>query len=47
MRGDKLLELYDAQLRAHVPERLPAGATVERDGPLVRTVGFGRYGWVE
>ena len=44
--GD-MLELYQAQLRAHVPARLPAGVTVERDGPLVRTIGFGSYGWVE
>jgi len=44
---DILLDLYDSQLRAHVPAYLPAGAIVERDGPLVRTVGFGRYGWVE
>jgi GNAT superfamily N-acetyltransferase len=42
-----LLELYDTQLRAHVPDRLPEGAVVERDGPLVRTLGFGKYGWVE
>jgi GNAT superfamily N-acetyltransferase len=44
---DTLLELYDAQLRAHVPEPLPVGVSVERDGPLVRTIGFGRSGWVE
>jgi GNAT superfamily N-acetyltransferase len=44
---DKLLALYDAQLRAHVPDPLPAGVTVERDGPLVRTIGFGDFGWVE
>ena len=44
---DTLLDLYDTQLRAHVPAHLPAGASVERDGPLVRTVGYGRYGWVE
>ena len=44
---DTLLDLYDTQLRAHVPARLPAGASVEREGPLVRTVGYGRYGWVE
>jgi GNAT superfamily N-acetyltransferase len=44
---DRLLDLYDAQLRAHVPDPLPAGVTVERDGPLVRTVGFGGSGWVE
>jgi GNAT superfamily N-acetyltransferase len=42
-----LLALYDAQLRAHVPVRLPPGASVERDGPVVRTLGFGKYGWVE
>ncbi|HEY8775282.1 MAG TPA: GNAT family N-acetyltransferase [Gaiellaceae bacterium] len=44
---DTLLDLYDTQLRAHVPAHLPAGASVEREGPLVRTVGYGRYGWVE
>jgi ribosomal protein S18 acetylase RimI-like enzyme len=44
---DILLDLYDTQLRAHVPAHPPAGVTVERDGPLVRTVGLGRYGWVE
>jgi GNAT superfamily N-acetyltransferase len=44
---DELLALYDAQLRAHVSERLPAGVTVEYDGPLTRTVGFGHSGWVE
>jgi GNAT superfamily N-acetyltransferase len=44
---DSLLDLYNAQLRAHVPDALPAGVTVERDGPLVRTVGFGHFGWVE
>ena len=43
----QLLDLYDAQLRAHVPDRLPAGVTVEREGPLVRTMGFGGFGWVE
>jgi GNAT superfamily N-acetyltransferase len=47
MRDDELLALYDAQLRAHVSEPLPAGVTVERDGPLVRTLGFGPSGWVE
>jgi GNAT superfamily N-acetyltransferase len=45
--GDPLLTLYDAQLRAHVSEPLPAGVIVERDGPLVRTLGFGHSGWVE
>ena len=44
---DRLLSLYDAQLRAHVPARLPPDAVVERDGPLTRTLGFGPQGWVE
>jgi GNAT superfamily N-acetyltransferase len=44
---DSLLNLYDTQLRAHVPDPLPAGLTVERDGPLIRTIGFGNFGWVE
>jgi GNAT superfamily N-acetyltransferase len=42
-----LLGAYDAQLRAHVPEPLPEGIRVERDGPLLRTFGFGDRGWVE
>jgi GNAT superfamily N-acetyltransferase len=42
-----LLEAYDAQLRGHVHDRLPDSVRVERDGPLVRTVGFGNQGWVE
>lgn len=42
----RLLDAYDAQLRAHVHDRLPASVQVERDGPLVRTVGFGKYGFV-
>jgi GNAT superfamily N-acetyltransferase len=43
----RLLDLYDAQLRAHVPDPLPVGVTVEREGPLLRTFGFGDHGWVE
>ena len=42
-----LLEAYDAQLRAHVHDRLPESVQVERDGPLVRTTGFGNRGFVE
>ncbi len=42
-----LLDAYQAQLRAHVHDRLPAGVRSERDGPLVRTVGFGGRGWIE
>ena len=44
---DRLLDLYDTQLRAHVPDPLPAGVTVERDGQVIRTIGFGHFGWVE
>jgi hypothetical protein len=33
----ELLDAYDAQLRAHVHDRLPDSVRVERDGPLVRT----------
>jgi GNAT superfamily N-acetyltransferase len=44
---DRLLDLYDAQLRAHVPDPFPARVTIEREGPLVRTFGFGHHGWVE
>jgi GNAT superfamily N-acetyltransferase len=42
-----LLSAYDAQLRAHVHDRLPARVRVERDGPLLRVVGFGGRGMVE
>jgi GNAT superfamily N-acetyltransferase len=42
-----LLDAYDAQLRAHVHDRLPDSIQVNRDGPLVRTVGFGNHGFVE
>jgi GNAT superfamily N-acetyltransferase len=44
---EKLLDVYDAQLRAHVPDPLPKGVSVERDGPVVRTFGLGDHGWVE
>jgi len=43
---DELLAAYDAQLRARVPDRLPAGETVERDGPLVRIFGGPGQGWI-
>jgi GNAT superfamily N-acetyltransferase len=42
-----VLSAYDAQLRAHVHDRLPGSIRVERDGPLLRTVGFGDRGMVE
>lgn len=45
-KADKLLAAYDGQLRALVPERLPEGETVERDGPLVRFSGGPGGGWI-
>ena len=42
----RLLAAYDAQLRARVPDRLPLGVTVERDGPLLRILGFEHGGFV-
>ena len=42
-----LLAAYDVQLRAHVHDRLPPGLEVVRDGPLLRTTGFGAQGWIE
>jgi GNAT superfamily N-acetyltransferase len=44
---DELLIAYDRQLRAHVPEPLPLGVHVERDGPLVRTLGLEHGGFVD
>jgi GNAT superfamily N-acetyltransferase len=41
-----VLAAYDTQLRDRVPERLPEGVRVERDGPLVRFVGFAGGGFV-
>jgi GNAT superfamily N-acetyltransferase len=42
-----LLSAYDAQLRAHVHDPRPDSIRTERDGPVLRTVGFGNQGWVE
>jgi GNAT superfamily N-acetyltransferase len=42
----ELLSAYDAQLRAHVPERLPSDVRVDRDGPLLRFFGLGNRGFV-
>ena len=41
-----LLALYDAQLRADIPDPLPKGLRVERDGPLVRFLDLGRGGGI-
>ena len=42
----ELLAAYDAQLRARIPDPLPRGVTVERDGPLLRFLGFRDGGFV-
>lgn len=42
----ELLAAYDAELRAHVPDQLPDGASVERDGPLLRFLGLAGRGFV-
>jgi GNAT superfamily N-acetyltransferase len=44
---NQLLAAYNSQLRAHVHDRLPDSIRVERDGPLLRTIGFGNRGFVE
>jgi GNAT superfamily N-acetyltransferase len=46
VNASDLLAAYDAQLRARVPERLPAGESVERDGPLLRFSGGAGQGWI-
>jgi GNAT superfamily N-acetyltransferase len=42
----ELLAAYDTQLRGREPTRLPAGVSAERDGPLLRFVGFEQGGFV-
>ena len=42
----ELLAAYDAQVRDRVPEPLPRGVTVERDGPLLRFLGLAGRGFV-
>ena len=42
-----LLDAYDAQLRAHVHDRLPDSISYEWDGPILRWTGFGDRGMVE
>jgi GNAT superfamily N-acetyltransferase len=41
-----LLRAYDGQLRDRIPDRLPAGVEIERDGPIVRFFGLGDRGFV-
>ena len=47
MNDAELLAAYDAQLRAHIPARLPEGVVVEHDGPVTRFLGLPGQGWVE
>jgi hypothetical protein len=42
----ELLTAYDAQVRDRIPDPLPRGVTVERDGPLVRFFGLASRGFV-
>jgi len=45
-RAAELLAAHDAQLRARVPDALPAGEVVESEGPLLRFSGGPGGGWV-
>jgi hypothetical protein len=42
----ELLAAYDEQVRAPVPDPLPRGVTIERDGPLLRFLGLAGRGFV-
>jgi GNAT superfamily N-acetyltransferase len=42
----EMLAAYDTELRAHVPDPLPAGERLERDGPLFRFLTPRGQGWV-
>jgi GNAT superfamily N-acetyltransferase len=44
--ASELLAAYDAQLRDHMHEPLPSGASAERDGPLLRLFRLGGRGFV-
>ncbi len=41
-----MLARYDAQLRTVVPDPLPEGLRIERDGPLVRYIGYANGGGI-
>ncbi|MEH0841027.1 GNAT family N-acetyltransferase [Micromonospora sp. CPCC 205711] len=41
-----LRDAYDTQLRPEIPDPVPAGVTVERDGPLFRVVGLDQGGFL-
>jgi GNAT superfamily N-acetyltransferase len=42
----ELLAAYDAQVRDRIPDPLPKGVTVERDGPVLRFLGLAGRGFV-
>ena len=42
----ELLAAYDAQVRDRVPDPLPGGVAVERDGPVLRFFGWAGRGFV-
>lgn len=44
--GSELLAAYDEQVRCSVPDPLPRGVTIERDGPLLRFFGLAGRGFV-
>jgi GNAT superfamily N-acetyltransferase len=44
--ASELLAAYDAEVRTHVPDPLPDGVSVERDGPVLRLVGPAGRGFV-
>ncbi|WP_431917631.1 GNAT family N-acetyltransferase [Micromonospora wenchangensis] len=41
-----LRDTYDRQLRPEIPDPVPAGVTVEHDGPLVRILGLDHGGFL-
>ncbi|MCW3845301.1 GNAT family N-acetyltransferase [Micromonospora yasonensis] len=41
-----LRDAYDNQIRPEIPDPVPAGVTVERDGPLVRILGLDHRGFL-
>jgi hypothetical protein len=41
-----LRDIYDNQIRPEIPDPVPAGVTVERDGPLVRLLGLDHGGFI-
>ncbi|MEV4478910.1 GNAT family N-acetyltransferase [Micromonospora coxensis] len=41
-----LRDAYDNQIRPEIPDPMPAGVTVERDGPLYRVLGLDQRGFL-